>query len=330
MAEKPSEITGDGTIASPYIVHNYDEIKWACEDAEAIPEGQTASIPVYIKLNNDIDCQTYAQDFEWSITCQHSMDIDLNSKTIQTFYIVAKSYMFDIASTGTQFDLHDGAILNIYGNWFDPSYAIFHIASSSTVFNVTNVSFSINASQFSEDSGIIVHANAHTTDVRTITSFVNCAFTIEGILQSFVNYLFYYVQLFTCDFMLNVSARDNNFVPYTACILQDCRVQGVVDNSAKTATNVNYGLCYGAQSIARNCVFDVEIVLPTIVTTEKQFLAGTTSVYNYGIYNRDKLSPLIVFTNTDYIECTTEDMDMRVNPHADVTLQEKGFDVIKG
>ena len=82
--------------------------------------------------------------------------------------------------------------------------------------------------------------------------------------------------------------------------------------------------------IARNCVFDVEIILSTKVTTEKQFLAGTSSTYNYGIYNRDKLSPLIVFTNTDYIECTTEDMDMRVNPHADVTLQEKGFDVIKG
>ena len=328
MAEKPSEITGDGTIASPYIVHNYDEIKWACEDAEAIPEGQTASIPVCIKLNNDIDCQTYAQDFEWAITCQHSMDIDLNSKTIQTFYIVAKSYMFNLASTVTQFDLHDGAILNIYGNWFDPSYAIFYINSVSSVFNVTNVSFSINASQFSNTDIIVRHP--HSEAARSITSFANCAFTIEGVLQPNVDYLFYYVQLFTCDFMLNVSARDNNFVPYATCILQDCRVQGVVDDSAKTVSTGHYGLCYGALNIARNCVFDVEIILPTIVTTEKQFLENSDSTYNYGIYNRDKLSPLIVFTNTNYIECTTEDMDMRVNPHADVTLQEKGFDVIKG
>lgn len=327
MAEKPSEITGDGTIASPYIVHNYDEIKWACEDAEAIPEGQTASIPVCIKLDNDIDCQTYAQDFEWSITCQHSMDIDLNSKTIQTFYIVAKSYMFNLESTVTQFDLHNGAILNIYGNWFDPSYAIFYINASSTVFNVTNVSFSINASQFSNHSGLILQ-HTGTAATQALTSFANCAFTIEGILQPATDYLFYYTQLFTCDFMLNVSARSNNFIPYYYCILQDCRVQGVVDDSAKTADNYNYCMC--RYSIARNCVFDAEIVLPTIVTTEKQFLKDTDSAYNYGIYNRDKLSPLIVFTNTNYIECTTADMDMRVNPHADVTLQEKGFDVIKG
>lgn len=327
MAEKPSEITGDGTIASPYIVHNYDEIKWACEDTEAIPEGQTASIPVCIKLDNDIDCQTYAQDFEWSITCQHSMDINLNDKTIQTFYIVAKAYMFDLAPTVTQFDLHDGAILNVYGNWFDPSYGIFNIASSSTIFNVTNVSFSINASQFNNTHGILAE---HTASVasRSATSFANCAFTIEGILQPTTDYLFYYTQLFTCDFMLNVSARDNDFAPYYNCIFQDCRVQGVVDDSAKTADNLYYCMCNGG--IFRNCVFDVEIILSTKVTTEKQFLAGTDSVYNYGIYNRDKLSPLIVFTNTDYIECTTEDMDMRVNPHADVTLQEKGFDVIKG
>ncbi len=327
MAEKPSEITGDGTIVSPYIVHNYDEIKWACEDAEAIPEGQTANIPVYIKLDNDIDCQTYAQDFEWSITCQHSMDIDLNNKTIQTFYIVAKSYMFNLAATVTQFDLHDGAILNIYGNWFDPSYAIFHKNLSSIVFNVTNVSFSINASQFSSDAGIILDGSGSVT-ARSLTSFANCAFTIEGILQPNANYLFYYTQLFTCDFMLTVSARDNDFVPYASCVLQDCRVQGVVDDSAKTAATLYYCMCSGG--ISRNCVFDVEIILSTKVTTEKQFLADTDSVYNYGIYNRDKLSPLIVFTNTNYIECTTEDMDMRVNPHADVTLQEKGFDVIKG
>ena len=327
MAEKPSEITGDGTIVSPYIVHNYDEIKWACEDAEAIPEGQTASVPVYIKLDNDIDCQTYAQDFEWSITCQHSMDIDLNNKTIQTFYIVAKSYMFILESTTTQFDLHDGAILNIYGNWFDPSYAIFKPNATTNVFNVTNVSFSINASQFSSDVGI-VFSNAGSLSSRTNISFTNCAFTFEGTLQPAANYLFRYVQLFTCDFMLNVSARTNNFIPYYNCILQDCRIQGVVDDSAKTTSTSDYCMC--TNGIARNCVFDVEIILSTAVTTEKQFLANTSSTYNYGIYNRDKLSPLIVFTNTDYIECTTEDMDMRVNPHADVTLQEKGFDVIKG
>lgn len=328
MAEKPSEITGDGTVASPYIVHTYDEIKWACEDAEAIPEGQTASIPVYIKLDNDIDCQTYDQDFEWSITCQHSMDIDLNNKTIQTFYIVAKSYMFDLVSAVTQFDLHDGAILNVYGNWFDPSYAVFYIQFSSTVFNVTNVSFSINASQFSSDIGIIVKRNSNSINTRSITSFANCAFTIEGILQPAADYLFNHTQLFTCDFMLNVSAKTNDFIPYYNCIFQDCRVQGVVDDSAKTSNDLDYCMCKGG--IFRNCVFDVEIILSAKVTTEKQFLASTSSTYNYGIYNRDKLSPLIVFTNTNYIECTTADMDMRVNPHADVTLQEKGFDVIKG
>lgn len=325
MAEKPSAITGTGTVNDPYIVHNYDEIKWACEDESAIPEGQTTSIPVYLKLNNNIDCQEYAQDFEWEITCQHALDIDLNNKTIKTFYIVERSYMFIIPSAAANFSLHDGSILNIYGNWFNPSNAIFSYAhSSNCVLSITNVSMSINISQFSNSTGCIIYT---TTADTLYKQFTNCAITLEGILPSTCNVLFYGCGLFTCDIMCNVAFKSTTFVPLTSCVLQDCRFQGLIDCSE--ASNWGYGY-FGNGTIARNCVFDLEMTIPSSWTKTINFLYNTTSIYNYGIYNRDKLPANYSFDNTTYIECTTQDMDMRVNPHADVTLQGMGFDVIKG
>lgn len=326
MAEKPSAITGTGTVNDPYIVHSYDEIKWACEDESAIPEGQTTSIPVYLKLNNNIDCQEYTQDFEWEITCQHALDIDLNNKTIKTFYIVERSYMFIIPAAAANFSLHDGAILNIYGNWFNPSNAIFSYAhSSGSVLSITNVSMSINISQFSNGNGCIVYTATSDTLYKQFTS---CAITLEGVLNSNVNNLFYGCELFTCDIMCNVAFKSRNFIPLTSCVLQDCRFQGLIDCS-EVVGNWSYGQ-FSDGTIARNCVFDLKMTIPITWTKTLEFLANTTSIYNYGIYNRDNLPANYLFDNTTYIECTTQDMDMRVNPHADVTLQGMGFDVIKG
>ena len=325
MAVKPASITGTGTVNDPYIVHNYDEIKWACEDESAIPEGQPTYMPVYIKLNNNIDCQDYAQDFEWAITCQHALDINLNNKTIKTFYIVEKSYMFNIPSTAANFSLHDGAILNIYGNWFNPSYALFNYAYSGNYsLNITNVSMSINVSQFSNSDGIIVNGISNARYIK----FTNCAITLEGVMWQTAYYVFRYCGLYVCDIMYNISFRSNAFIPHYACVMQDCRVQGLIDCSEVVGT-WGYGQ-FGYSTIARNCVFDLEMTIPDTWTKIIDFLYNTTSIYNYGIYNRDKLPENYKFDNTTYIECTTQDMDMRVNPHADVTLQGMGFDVIKG
>lgn len=326
MAEKPVAITGTGTVNDPYIVHNYEEIKWACEDVDAIPEGQTTSTPVCLKLNNDIDCQDYDQDFEWEITCQHALDIDLNNKTIKTFYIVESSYMFIIPSAAANFSLHDGAILNIYGNWFNPSYAVFSYSHSGNyALNLTNVSLSINLSQLSNGNGIIVKTTS--SDTRYV-KFTNCAVTMEGVVPSPVYSVFYGCGLFTCDLMYNITFKGTNFVPHLSCVMQDCRVQGLIDCNDVVGT-WSYGQ-FGSNTIARNCVFDLEMTIPTTWTKTIDFLTNTTSPYNYGIYNRDKLPENYKFDNTTYIECTTQDMDMRVNPHADTTLQEMGFDVVKG
>ena len=328
MAEKPEAITGTGTINDPYIVHNYNEIKWVCEDETAIPEGQTVKMFVYMKLNNNIDCQDYDEDFEWSIECQHAVDINLNNKTIKTFYIVSRAYLFTIPNNVGNFNMHDGAILNIYGNWFDPSSGVFSYERSADtdMFSITNVSMSINVSQFT-DTNIIISGP---TSVSPYVTFTNCAITLEGTLQGTPYCLFSYTGLYTCDFMLNITPRHSSFSCIrSSSVLQDCRAQGVIDYSLITTNNAT--ISFASLSVARNCVFDLQMILPAVITTEKQFLYNTaTSPYNYGIYNRNKLPDLITFSNTDYIECTTQDMDMRVNPHADTTLQEKGFEVIKG
>jgi len=326
MAEKPSAITGTGTVNNPYIVHSYDELKWACEDETAIPEGQTTSMPVYIKLNNNIDCQDYAQDFEWEITCQHALDINLNNKTIKTFYIVEYSYMFIIPSDAANFSLHDGAILNIYGNWFNPSRGLFNYTPiGNYTLSITNVSMSVNIAQLVNSTyPIIVYGSNSSKQV----SFTNCALTFEGSTYTNAMTLFTNCGLFTCDFMINIVARHYQFRPTQSCVMQDCRVQGLIDYS-ELSTNNLLGY-FGDGTIARNCVFDLEMILPTAKTVSIYFLNATTSIYNYGIYNRDKLPENYKFDNTTYIECTTADMDMRVNPHADTTLQEMGFDVTKG
>ena len=41
-------MTGSGTQANPYVVHNYNELKTACNNSN-----------VYVELANNIDCNDY-------------------------------------------------------------------------------------------------------------------------------------------------------------------------------------------------------------------------------------------------------------------------------
>lgn len=325
MAVKPSAITGTGTENNPYVIHNYDELKWCCEDAEAVPEGQAKTDYVYVKLNNDIDCSTYEMSFRWSITCEHAIDVNMNSKTIENFYIQPATYMFIVSNTARKLSVHDGKILNIYGDWISKSVSVLDIPinAGDVAVSFKNMSMSIDITNFSNPSAILC---AGYSSYLTLT---NCTLDFQGTAAQDVG-LITSAKLTTCDIHMNIlSTTTRAFIlggttSYVGYAL-NCRFMGQIRLS--TLTSVSYCIAY---TIVRNCVFDVAVILESASTSTPSFVYGAGSAnYNYGIYNVDKL-PNYSFSNTNYIACTTADMDMRVNPNADIVLQEKGFDVIKG
>lgn len=98
-------ITGTGTQADPYIVHNYTELKSACRGNG-----------VYVNLSNDIDCNDYGENFEWE-AIQGSGDyqayfLDLQWHTIKNFKVKENDYAFKL--TGTSGWIKNGKILNCY------------------------------------------------------------------------------------------------------------------------------------------------------------------------------------------------------------------------
>ena len=110
-------ITGTGTELDPFIVHSYDELKYACEQ-----HGST-SVRYYTKLANDIDCNDYGSDFEWqTITlgsnasgANKNNSIDFDGHTIKNVFIKQGNKLFD--STGNNLaEIKNGKILNVFGS----------------------------------------------------------------------------------------------------------------------------------------------------------------------------------------------------------------------
>ncbi len=332
MSAKPSAITGTGVENDPYIIHNYDELKWCCEDTDAIPEGQVTTDYVFVLLNNDIDCSTYDGSFRWSITCDHAVDFDLNTKTIQNFYIAPNSYMFTINSSSRKLSIHDGQLLNIYGDWVRTSVSVFNIsyASSEVTIQLRNLSLSVDITNF---GNITLCYN----NPRYLTC-TNCTFDFKGSHTTTNSPLIRSSKLYTCDVHVDVtlsSAAFNGFVfggmssssDYAYAL--NCRFMGELRYNWSLPSGSAHPMMYAT---IRNCVIDLAVIStsstsPSNIPFIYSAVGGTTQ--NYGIYNTEKL-PNYTFSGTNYIACTTEDMDMRVNPNADVVLQEKGFDVIKG
>ena len=325
MSVKPSAITGAGTENNPYVIHNYDELKWCCEDADAVPEGQGKPDYVYVKLNNDIDCSTYGMSFRWIITCDHAIDLNMNTKTIENFYIHRTGYLFSIPYTVRKLSVHDGKILNVYGDWISTSVSVMNITANTDDSAITfkNISMSIDATNFSNTQSTLC------TGYPNRLTMTNCTIDFKGTTNTSVA-LVSSAKLYTCDVHVDIVTTTyyamllNGSSSYIGYAL-NCRFMGRLQPSAITSTSYCVNYCQ-----VRNCVFDVEVLPPATSTANTSFVyGGGSAAYNYGIYNADKV-PNYNFNGTNYIACTTADMDMRVNPNADLVLQEKGFDVIKG
>lgn len=336
MAEKPAGITGgDGTSEEQaYEVHNYDELNWCCTD-------DTAGTTVYIKLMNDIDCQEYDIDFLFNITLTHNVLFDLNNKTIKTFYIANGRCMFT-ASTYA-FHMHDGNILNVYGYWDGQSDSIVSSGSGTNgnVLNLQNLSISVNMSK--------LHYILSTSNTSaTLHTIRNCAFWITGMDKTMGcngRIVAGNVQMTCCDFYLDnaawytdlfrgtVGTGQNITTPLS--VLSNCRFQGsgtmstISAGSVKSGSVTYYYYVLGSNTTFRNCVWDLNLTNSVTPTTTYLVQLTASNTSNTGLYNVDKWAEAVSMP-PGYIAAHTEDMDMRENPQADITLRDMGFDVLKG
>lgn len=167
-------ITGAGTISDPYIVHDYTELKEACEYQNY--DSSTSTIGTnYVKLANDIDCNDYGSDWEWeqidlkNLTSgsQHFTELDLDGHTIKNVYVKTGSYRMFTSSGGSSsyFDygvIKNGKILNVFAN---SSYGFAQQVS------FKNISFSGNYSSLSGSSGSAVFSSCQ---------FYECAIYLES------------------------------------------------------------------------------------------------------------------------------------------------------
>ena len=94
-------ITGTGTQADPYVVHDYTELV----------TGFNIN-PSYVKLANDIDCNDYGESFVWNTINMAGGDLDLNGFAIKNVSVNVNKLLFQ-ASGGL---IHDGKLLNIFAN----------------------------------------------------------------------------------------------------------------------------------------------------------------------------------------------------------------------
>lgn len=102
-------ITGTGTQADPFLVHSYDEIKSAYRTG--------ANDTIYIRLENDINCNDYGDTWEWeTITSEYSYPFifDLNGHTIKNIMIKSGNALFEGKTSSSI--IHNGKILNVFNN----------------------------------------------------------------------------------------------------------------------------------------------------------------------------------------------------------------------
>ena len=101
-------ITGTGTQVDPFLVHDYDEIKSAY--------GTAANDTVYIRLENDINCNDYGDTWEWeTITRNYNHNIfNLNGHTIKNIMIKSGNALFEGKTSSSI--IHNGKILNVFNN----------------------------------------------------------------------------------------------------------------------------------------------------------------------------------------------------------------------
>ena len=264
-----------GTSDKPYIVHNYSEMKEACE-YENYDSGTSTYGTNYVKLANDIDCNDYGSAWEWEtieITSKietgyhsprHYGELDLDGHTIKNVYIKTGN-TYSLFNGTTESNVHkgivkNGKILNVFIN-----------ASKNHANRVkfVNISFSGN------------HAAITDSYVFYGCGFYSCAIYLEsanhgnkgcfGGTPTIIE---------NCDIEVHLNKDTNATRPSillkatnTQLSISNSRITGDVTGETEIISNTAYTIC---NVTATNCVFEVDIDGYTL----KDTLQTTQVIYN--------------------------------------------------
>lgn len=244
-------ITGSGTEQDPYIVHDYTELRTACNN-----------INVFVELANSIDCNDYGEDFEWqTVELGGGSDLDLKTHTIKNFKVADDNYAFHC---GNWSKIHNGKILNVY---LARSYGF------SARWNSVETRWA-----YLENLSISINTGGGLNNIEVFDSFAMnaCAIYIEGDVNTHLIYVYNAdgAEITNTDFLLDIDSNTGScsiFDGYNRRV-KNCRIRGRF-NITNAQTNRTLYLNGGFYL----CVIDL--------TTNA---GGASSDSSTGIINTDK------------------------------------------
>ena len=217
-------ITGTGTQVDPFLVHDYDEIKSAY--------GTAANDTVYIRLENDINCNDYGDTWEWeTITSNYNYNIfNLNGHTIKNIMIKSGNALFESKTNSSI--IHNGKILNVFNN------------SGLSVINGKGVTL--------KDISMSVNGTGLTSYGFNNVFFENCAVYYKS--SKLQSYIIYSGSVFggvdgvgakNCDFYFDVNNMNGkNLINSLNGINYDnCRFRGSVSGASNSYYLLDSGKC---------------------------------------------------------------------------------------
>ena len=254
-------ITGSGTQADPYQVHNYTELKTACNNSN-----------VYVELANNINCNDYGEDFEWqTVVLGSNSDLDLKTYIIKNFKVKDNNYVFHADNWSK---IHNGKILNVY---LARSYGF------SAKWNSTESRWA-----YLENLSISINTGGGLNNSMVFDCFAMnaCAIYIEGDVKSHLIRLYDAdgAEITNTDFLFDIDSNTGECSIFSGhgARVKNCRIRGRFNITG----NINRVLYINGGFYL--CVIDL--------TTSATNVSSNPSTVSTGIINTDK-TPSVFYTN---------------------------------
>ena len=265
-------ITGTGTKADPWIVHNYDEIKDVLQNK--------LDSDTYAKLANDIDFKDYGDAWEWeTITLRANwvFEFDLGGHTIKNIMIKSGNSLFYGKSTVNV--IRNGKILNVFNN--DGESVI-----AGNGLTLKDISMSVNGTGLTSYAFNQISMNNCAVYFKS-NKLNNEVFLRANITSPFKN----------TDFYLDISnvnskkifGGSNNYLT-----IDNCRISGKLRGAL-----VSKYLSLGG---ATNSVIEVDTTLADCVSAQTIFSDVSTGIIN------TEISPNLTGGTSGLTACTTAQM----------------------
>ena len=266
-------ITGTGTKADPWIVHNYDEIK-------DVFQNRVTSDNLYAKLANDINCNDYGDTWEWetiAVYANWNFEFDLDGHTIKNIMIKSGNSLFYGKSTVNV--IRNGKILNVFNN------------SGASVIDGNGLTL--------KDISMSVNGAGLTSYAFNQISMNNCAVYFKS--NKLNNEVFLRANITSpfknTDFYLDISNVNSKKIfggSSNYLTIDNCRISGKLRGAL-----VNKYLSLGG---ARNSVIEVDTTLADCVSAQTIFSDVSTGIIN------TEISPNLTGGTSGLTACTTAQM----------------------